>query len=62
MAELDLSGGAPKLRNKRMVYESRDRSCFIEAQDFYDNDRKMTFTCYEPPGAATGAATSTRWG
>ncbi|MGD0199759.1 MAG: hypothetical protein ABSD27_03310 [Bryobacteraceae bacterium] len=53
VAELDLSGGVPKLRNKRMVYESRDRSCFIEAQDFYDNDRKMTFTCYEPPSAAS---------
>ena len=22
----------------------------IEAQDFYDNDSKMTFTCYEPEG------------
>ena len=45
-AEVDLSGPAPKLINKKQVYESRDDSCILEAQDFYDNDQKMTFTCY----------------
>src|SRR5947199_2657124 len=45
VAELDLSGGTPKLVNKKTVYESKDRSCVIEAQDFYDNDQKMVFTC-----------------
>jgi hypothetical protein len=53
VAELDLSGGAPKLVKQKTVYESKDRSCVIEAQDFYDNDRKMVFTCYEPNGAAS---------
>ena len=53
VAELDLSGGAPKLVKKKTVYESKDRSCVIEAQDFYDNDKKMVFTCYEPNGAAS---------
>jgi hypothetical protein len=53
VADLDLSAGAPKLVNKKTVYESKDRSCVLEAQDFYDNDRKMTFTCYEPPRAAS---------
>jgi Tol biopolymer transport system component len=52
VADLDLSATA-KLINKRTVYESKDRSCTIEAQDFYDNDRKMTFTCYEPEGRAS---------
>ncbi|HEX6821664.1 MAG TPA: hypothetical protein VF123_06385, partial [Candidatus Sulfotelmatobacter sp.] len=52
VADLDLSG-APKLINKKVVYESKDRSCTIEAQDFYDNDHKMTFTCYEPEGRAS---------
>ena len=52
VADLDLSGGAPKLLNKKTVYESRDRSCVLEAQDFYDHDAKMTFTCYEPKGSA----------
>jgi hypothetical protein len=47
VAEVDLSG-TPKLINKKTVYESKDRSCVLEAQDFYDDDRKMTFTCYEP--------------
>jgi hypothetical protein len=52
VADLDLSG-APKLINQKTVYESKDRNCTIEAQDFYDNDRKMTFTCYEPEGRAS---------
>jgi Tol biopolymer transport system component len=52
VADLDLSA-TPKLINKKVVYESKDRSCVIEAQDFYDNDRKMTFTCYEPEGRAS---------
>ena len=49
VADLDLSG-APRLVNQKTVYESKDRNCVIEAQDFYDNDTKMTFTCYEPEG------------
>jgi hypothetical protein len=47
VAELDLSGGNPKLINRKVVFESPDRSCTVEPQDFYDNDTKMTFTCYE---------------
>lgn len=49
VADVDLSG-TPKLINKKTVYESKARSCVLEAQDFYDDDRKMTFTCYEPEG------------
>jgi hypothetical protein len=49
VAEVDFSG-TPKLINRKTVYESKDRSCVLEAQDFYDDDRKMTFTCYEPEG------------
>ena len=52
-ADLDYSGGAPKLINKKTMYESKDRSCVLEAQDFYDNDLRMTFTCYEPKGLAS---------
>jgi Tol biopolymer transport system component len=53
VADVDLSGGSARLTNKRMVYESRSKDCVIEAQDFFDNDRKMTFTCYEPKGLAS---------
>jgi hypothetical protein len=53
VADLDLSGGLPKLVNRKTVYESKDNSCRLEAQDFYDNDTKMTFTCYEPKGMAS---------
>jgi hypothetical protein len=48
MADIDLSGGVPKLINKRTIHESKDRSCTLEAQDFYDNDTNLTFVCYEP--------------
>ena len=53
VADIDLSGSIPKLVNKRIVYESKDRNCVLEAQDFYDNDSKLTFTCYEPNGLAS---------
>ena len=46
VATVDLSQGAPRLTNVHKVYESSDDSCSLEAQDFYDNDQKMTFTCY----------------
>jgi Tol biopolymer transport system component len=52
VADIDLSS-TPHLTNQKTVYESKDRSCTIEAQDFYDDDRKMTFTCYEPDGRAS---------
>jgi Tol biopolymer transport system component len=53
VADVDASGGSPHLTNKQMVYESRSKACTIEGQDFFDNDRKMTFTCYEPRGLAS---------
>lgn len=53
VAEISLSGGGAALVNKTVVYESKDNGCTIEAQDFYENDTKMTFTCYEPKGAAS---------
>ena len=53
VADLDLAGGTPKIINKKTVYESKDRRCVLEAQDFYDNDRKLTFTCYDERGLAS---------
>ena len=53
VAEVDLSGAAPKLVHQKTVFSSKDRSCVLEAQDFYDNDTKMTFTCYEPNDQAS---------
>jgi Tol biopolymer transport system component len=51
VADVDPSG--PALRNVRVVHESPTRDCVIEAQDFYENDTKMTFTCYQPKGLAS---------
>jgi hypothetical protein len=53
VADLDPSPEAPRLTNKHLVYESRSKACTIEAQDFFENDNKMTFTCYEPQGLAS---------
>jgi hypothetical protein len=53
LADVELSGRGARLVNKKTIYESKDRSCVLEAQDFYDNDSKMTFTCYEPQGLAS---------
>jgi dipeptidyl aminopeptidase/acylaminoacyl peptidase len=50
VADVEYSGGTPKLVRKKTVYESKDANCRLEAQDFYDNGRKMTFTCYRPKG------------
>ncbi len=48
VVDLDLSGTTPKLVNRKTVFESPDRSCTVEPGDFYDDDTKLTFTCYEP--------------
>jgi hypothetical protein len=53
VADIALTDTGAQLTNKKMVYESRTKACTIEAQDFYDHDRKMTFTCYEPKGLAS---------
>ena len=53
VAEVDISGEIPKLVNQKTVYESKDRNCVLEAQDFYDNDSKLTFVCYEPKDLAS---------
>lgn len=53
IADVDVTGGKPRLMNKKMVYESRSNDCRLEAQDFFENDTKMTMTCYEPKGLAS---------
>lgn len=50
IADIEYSGGTAKLVNKKTVYESKDPGCRLEAQDFYDDETKMTFTCYRPKG------------
>ncbi|HOK44622.1 MAG TPA: hypothetical protein PLP04_00545 [Bryobacteraceae bacterium] len=52
-AEVAISGNTARLINHKTVWESKDRGCTIEAQDFYDNDRKLTFSCYEPGDKAS---------
>ena len=53
VADVVIQNGAASLANKTVVYESTNNGCTIEAQDFYDRDTKMTFTCYEPKGLAS---------
>ncbi|MBK5290325.1 MAG: hypothetical protein JJE04_01350 [Acidobacteriia bacterium] len=52
VADVDQSGGTPKLVNKKTIYESKEAGCRLEAQDFFDNDQQMAFTCYRPKGLA----------
>jgi hypothetical protein len=53
VADLEYAGANVKLVNRKTVFESKDRGCTIEAQDFYAGDNRMTFTCYEPDGMAS---------
>lgn len=54
LTELDTSGPTPALKNKRVVLSSAPGDgCTLEAQDFFDNDRRMTYTCYEPKGLSS---------
>jgi hypothetical protein len=53
IADVELSGASPRITNRQVVYESKSNACTIEAQDFYPDDKKMTFTCYEPKGLAS---------
>lgn len=50
VADIEYAGATPKISNKKTVFESKDASCRVESQDFYDNDEKLTFTCYRPKG------------
>lgn len=53
VADVDLSGSAPSLRNQRTVQTSPSNACTLEAQDFFDKDTKLTYSCYEPQGKAS---------
>jgi hypothetical protein len=50
MADLVLTGPSPKIINQKTVLESRDKSCRLEAQDFFDDDKQLTYFCYVPNG------------
>jgi len=53
VADLEMADGKPRLVNLKSVHESKDRNCVLEAQDFYDNDTKLSFICYEPNDLAS---------
>ncbi|MDZ4797998.1 MAG: hypothetical protein SGI92_07540 [Bryobacteraceae bacterium] len=52
VADVEMGAAGPGIINEKSVYESKTRDCVIESQDFFDNGRKMTFTCYQPKGMA----------
>ena len=51
VADLDLTGSSPRIINQKVVLESQDKSCRLEAQDFFDGDKQLTYFCYVPNGA-----------
>jgi Tol biopolymer transport system component len=54
-AELSLQPEGVTIINKKMLTESHHPPCKIEPQDFYDNDKKLIYTCYgtSPEGRET---------
>ncbi len=53
VADVDLSGAAPALKNLRTVQTSAGPACTLEAQDFFSNDSKLTYSCYEQQGKSS---------
>ena len=53
VADLDLSG-IPRLLNPKTVYESKDRSCVLEAQDFYRQRHQDDFYLLRAGGPFVG--------
>jgi hypothetical protein len=47
----EVKGG--RLENRQTVFESTSDACRLEAQDFFDSDNQLTYTCYEPKGMAS---------
>ncbi|HEY7211524.1 MAG TPA: hypothetical protein VH477_14715 [Bryobacteraceae bacterium] len=53
VADVRIDHAGAEIINREKVYRSPDKNCTIEAQDFFDRDSKMTFTCYEPNNLAS---------
>ena len=46
-ADVRISGGKAELVNRKQVAESHHPPCRLEPQDFFDNDTRMTISCYK---------------
>ena len=53
VADLDPTADKPALRGEHVVFTSDGPGCFLEAQDFFDDDQRLVYTCYEPEGRAS---------
>ena len=45
--QIDPSGNSAKIINQKLVHQSMHPPCKLEAQDFFDSDKKMTFSCHK---------------
>ena len=50
-ADIVYKEGLPTLANKKEVIRAKAPECFLEAQDFRNNDTELTYTCYRLPYA-----------
>jgi hypothetical protein len=53
VADLDPTGEKPALEREHVVLTSDGPDCYLEAQDFFEEDRELTYSCYEPEGKAS---------
>jgi Tol biopolymer transport system component len=52
VAELLIRDGEAQLEQKRKVHEATWPECWLEAQDFRNQDRELIFSCYQPDNNA----------
>ncbi|MDX2020211.1 MAG: family 78 glycoside hydrolase catalytic domain [Deltaproteobacteria bacterium] len=45
--QIDSTAATAKIVNQKVVYQSVHPPCKLEAQDFFDGDNKLTFSCYK---------------
>ncbi|WP_156678017.1 hypothetical protein [Sphingomonas profundi] len=46
VADIEYGGGRPKLTNRREVLRVPSQKCYLEVQDFREQDKSLVYSCY----------------
>ena len=46
-AEIAMQAGKPVLLNRKTAASAKSSKCYMESQDFYANDSRLVYSCYE---------------